>query len=87
MAESALRYGLNDDEWDGDALLIKMMTSINAIIDYNLNPSGVNREANRPGGLDPDRPSVPDRPVVQYFHIGDGELTESGNQQEAEGRS
>ena len=84
MAERALHFGLNDDEWDEEPLLIQMMASINAIINYNMNPVWANgREDDRPGGLGPYR----DRPAVQYFHIGDGELIQGGDQQEAEGRS
>ena len=76
MAQSAMAYGLNDDEWDSEALLIQMMASISAIMDSNLNPMMAYM-----------RPQPPVRPEVQYFHIGDPELNEREDQQGAEGRN
>ena len=54
MAQRAMANGLGDEEWDSEALLTTLMTSIDAMMDNNLNEEiGRRRLSN-----------------VQYFDIG-----------------
>ena len=39
MAERALELGIIDDDWDDDFLLSRLKTSIEATINYNLDPA------------------------------------------------
>ena len=57
MAQRAMANGLGDEEWDSEALLTTLMTSIDAMMDNNLNEEiGRRRLSN-----------------VQYFDIGSDE--------------
>ena len=38
MAQRAMAYGLNDDEWDSEAMLTTLMGSIETMMDNSLNP-------------------------------------------------
>ena len=60
MAQRAVANGLDDDDWDSDALLTTLMVSIDAMMDNSLNDSlGRRRLSN-----------------VQYFNIGDEQETD-----------
>ena len=63
MAQRAVANGLDDDDWDSDALLTTLMGSIDAMMDNSLNEElGRRRLSN-----------------VQYFHIGDDQEAENRN--------
>ena len=59
MAQRATANGLGDDDWDSDALLTTLMTSIDAILDNNLNEEIGRRQMSN----------------TQYFNIGDDQET------------
>ena len=59
MAHRATANGLGDEEWDDDALLTTLMTSIDAILDNNLNEELGRRQMSN----------------TQYFNIGDDQET------------
>ena len=63
MAQRAVANGLDDDDWDSEALLTTLMGSIDAMMDNSLNEEHGRRRLSN----------------VQYFHIGDDQEAENRN--------
>ena len=63
MAQRAITYGLDDDDWDSEALLTTLMGQIDTMMDNDLNRQLGRRQLSG----------------VQYFDISDQQETEGRN--------